>query len=239
MFKIENKRMHLTRGDVALIEVKAKNNDGSDYAFKKGDVVRISVFKCKDCGCVEIIKDVTVDEPKTSVDIFLSSEDTTIGDLINKPVKYWYEITLNPDTDEQTIIGYDDEGPKEFILYPEAKEPVKPKLTIEFQTDNIEGYLRNPQPVSGDFGTLTLESYKSYTEQVSIPMTKDITWDNYHMGQIYIDLYVNDIKVSENWYDTVQENITSPITMLSNELIDQYNITVNSKVCFKLHSTVV
>ena len=239
MFKIENKRMHLTRGDVALIEVKAKNNDGSDYTFKKGDVVRISVFKCKDCGCVEIIKDVIVDEPKTSIDIFLSSEDTTIGDLINKPVKYWYEITLNPDTDEQTIIGYDDEGPKEFILYPEAKEPVKTKLTIEFQTDNIENYLNDPQPISGDFGTLTLEPYKSYAEQVSIPMIKDITWDNYRMGQIFIDLYVDDVKVFEDVHSYGYDSSTSPITMLSNELIAQYNITVNSKVCFKLSSTVV
>ena len=122
MFKIENNKIHLTRGDVALIEVKAKNDDGTDYCFKKDDIVRLNVFKSKDCGCIELTKDLTVPEEKKSVTISLSSKETTIGDLINKPKTYWYEIVLNPDTNEQTIIGYDLDGAKEFILYPEAKE---------------------------------------------------------------------------------------------------------------------
>lgn len=122
MFKIIENTIHLTRGDIAKIEVKAKTDDETDYTFQKGDVVRLNVFKSKDCGCVVLTKDVTVNEESTSVDISLTSEDTTIGDLINKPVKYWYEIVLNPGTSEQTIIAYDLDGPKEFYLYPEAKE---------------------------------------------------------------------------------------------------------------------
>ena len=122
MLRIEGDKIHLTRGDIATIEVKAKNNDETDYTFQKGDVVRINVFKCKDCGCVVLTKDVTVDKEGTSVDIFLNSEETAMEELINKPKKYWYEIILNPDTNEQTIIGYDLDGEKEFWLYPEAKE---------------------------------------------------------------------------------------------------------------------
>lgn len=122
MFKIEGNKIHLTRGDIALIEIKAKNDDGSEYAFKKDDVVRLNVFKAKDCGCVVLTKDVKVTEEKTSVDIPLTSKETTIEELINKPKKYWYEVVLNPDTNEQTIIGYDIQGEKEFWLYPEAKE---------------------------------------------------------------------------------------------------------------------
>lgn len=122
MFKIENNKIHLTRGDVATIEVKAKTEDGTDYIFQKDDVIRLNVFKCKDCGCIVITKDVKANELSNSLKINLSSKDTTIGELINKPVKYWYEIILNPDTEEQTIIAYDEEGAKEFWLYPEAKE---------------------------------------------------------------------------------------------------------------------
>lgn len=122
MFKIEGNKIHLTRGDIALIEIKAKNDDGSEYVFKKDDVVRLNVFKAKDCSCVLLTKDAKVTEEKTSVDISLTSEETTIEELINRPKKYWYEVVLNPDTNEQTIIGYDIQGEKEFWLYPEAKE---------------------------------------------------------------------------------------------------------------------
>jgi hypothetical protein len=122
MFKIENKVIHLTRGDIACIEAKALNEDGTDYTFQVGDIVRLNVFKRKDCGCVELQKDTEVKEAGSSVDIHLTSEDTKIGGIINKPTIYWYEIVLNPDTNPQTIIGYDKEGEKQFILYPEASD---------------------------------------------------------------------------------------------------------------------
>lgn len=122
MFKIENKEIHLTRGDIACIEVKALNEDGSDYTFQVGDVVRLNVFKKKDCGCIELQKDVTVETTGTSVDVHLTSEDTKIGGIINKPATYWYEVVLNPDTNPQTIIGYDTEGEKSFTLYPEGND---------------------------------------------------------------------------------------------------------------------
>lgn len=122
MFKIDGDKIHLTRGDIALIEVKAKNDDETDYVFKKDEVVRLNVFKSKDCGCIVLTKDVKVEKESTSVDIPLTSQETTIEELINKPKKYWYEVILNPDTNEQTIIGYDTNGEKEFWLYPEGKE---------------------------------------------------------------------------------------------------------------------
>jgi len=55
----------------------------------------------------------------------LSSDETRIGDYINKPVTYWYEIELNPNNNSTTIIGYDDDGPKQFKLYPEGKNGEK------------------------------------------------------------------------------------------------------------------
>lgn len=92
------------------------------YEFQENDVVRLNVFKYKDCGCIVLSKEVEAESGTNSVDISLTSEETTIEELINKPKKYWYEIVLNPDTNEQTIIGYDTDGEKQFWLYPEAKE---------------------------------------------------------------------------------------------------------------------
>ena len=122
MFRIDqDKTVHLTRGDIAGIDITAKMSDGTNYAFIVGDVVRLKIFEKKDCQCVVLQKDVTVTEETTSVEIALDGTDTKIGDLINKPKDYWYEVELNPDTAPQTIIGYDD-NPKIFRLYPEGKD---------------------------------------------------------------------------------------------------------------------
>lgn len=131
MFKILNdKTICLTRGDVADIEVSAKlQDDGKppeeweSYVFVQGDVVRFSVFKRKDCNCIEIQKDVIVDKDTEVVVVHLEKEDTKIGPVINKHVDYWYEVVLNPDTRPQTILGYDDiveAGEKIFRLFPEG-----------------------------------------------------------------------------------------------------------------------
>lgn len=124
MFKINSisKQISLTRGDIAEIEISALNEDGTNYNFKVGDIVRFKVFKRKDCNCVVLQKDVEVLTAGSKVDISLTSEETKIGGLINKPVKYWYEVELNPETNPQTIIGYDFDGEKIFMLFLEGSE---------------------------------------------------------------------------------------------------------------------
>lgn len=120
MFKIDaNKTIYLTRGDIATINVTAKNSDGTDYTFKSGDVVRLNIFKKNDCHSIILTKDVTISEENTVANIPLTSSETKIGDLINKPVDYWYEIVLNPETAPQTIVGYLD-NPTIFKLLPEG-----------------------------------------------------------------------------------------------------------------------
>ena len=121
MFQIKGKTIHLTRGDIATLEIKVKNEDGTEYTFKTNDVIRFKVMKKKDCSSILLQKDVAGVEG-TSVDIFLTSEETKIGDVINKPVTYWYEVELNPETNPQTIIGYDESGEKQLILYPEGSD---------------------------------------------------------------------------------------------------------------------
>ena len=125
MFKInEDKSIYLTRGDIANISVSASMPDGTPYTFKENDVVRFKVYKRRDCSCVELQKDVVATAGETEATIFLSGEDTKIGDIISKPTNYWYEVELNPETNPQTIIGYDEEGEKLFVLYPEGSDTV-------------------------------------------------------------------------------------------------------------------
>lgn len=123
MFQInEDKSIYLTRGDIASIEVATTDIEGNPYTFGNGDVVRLKVFEKKDCECVVLQKDVVVNGETTVVDIFLTSEDTKIGGLIDKPKEYQYEIELNPDTAPQTFIGHDEEGAKVFKLFPEGAD---------------------------------------------------------------------------------------------------------------------
>lgn len=120
MFRInEDMTIECTRGDAAVFSVGANVNDTA-YLFRVGDVVRFSVFSKKDCSNVVLQKDFTATEETEAVEVTLTGEDTKIGETISKPVDYWYEVELNPDTYPQTIIGYDKDGAKVFKLYPEG-----------------------------------------------------------------------------------------------------------------------
>ena len=117
----EDSTIHITRGDAALITVSA-NADEGEFEFEQGDVLRFKVFAKKNCADVVLQKDTIVTEPTKAVVIFVEKEDTTIGEVISKPVDYWYEVELNPETNPKTIVGYDDNGAKIFKLYPEGGE---------------------------------------------------------------------------------------------------------------------
>jgi hypothetical protein len=120
MFVInDDKSIYVTRGDAVVFNVKAKLGE-AEYVFRAGDVVRFKVFEKKKCDKVVLKKDVTVTEETTTVQVFVTAEETKFGKVINKPVDYWYEIELNPDGHAQTIIGYDDDGAKVLRLFPEG-----------------------------------------------------------------------------------------------------------------------
>lgn len=122
MFEIDNDlTIHITRGDVAFFTVMAWNGDDR-YKFKPGEVVRIKVMQKKNCSNVAFHKDFLVEVETEAVDILLTEDETKIGDTISKPVDYWYEVELNPYTNPQTIVGYDEDGPKIFKVYPEGRD---------------------------------------------------------------------------------------------------------------------
>lgn len=113
MFKRKNKTIYATRGDKGTIRVSIKN-----YIFQPNDVVAFRVYNANalDKEAV-LIAETTVEEETNVVEINIASADMKIGDMENKPIKYWYEIELNG---EETIESYDDKGVREFILYPEG-----------------------------------------------------------------------------------------------------------------------
>jgi hypothetical protein len=117
--------IHITRGDVGVIDISANKNENELYIFKAGDVVRFKLYPKKEHENVVLVKDALVESDTATVAIRLDQADTKLGTIINKPTVYWYEVELNPDTAPQTIIGYDINGPKLFTLYPEGGDLVE------------------------------------------------------------------------------------------------------------------
>ena len=149
MFSVnDDMSIYVTRGDTAFFGVTADNN-GTKYKFQPGEVVRFKVTEKKACENVAFYKDFPITEETERVEILLAEDDTKIGDVISKPTEYWYEVELNPYTNPQTILGYDDDGPKVFKLFPEGddkdedKEPINPEdIPVVDEVDML-----SPRPV--------------------------------------------------------------------------------------------
>lgn len=131
MFQVNDDDMsiYLTRGDTALFQVSAMKSETERYVFKAGDVVRIKVFEKKACDKVVLQKDFGIEEDTEVATVFLNERETKFGEVISKPTDYWYEIELNPFTEPQTIVGYDDDGAKILKLFPEGADV--PDIPIE------------------------------------------------------------------------------------------------------------
>ena len=120
MQKIVGTTIKVNRGDVLNLSLSTELEDGTTYTFHNGDKIVFSIYeKGKMSDNAVIMKEINVLEETETVDIGLTSEETKIGELINKPITYWYEVELN---DQYTIIGYDENGAKEFMLYPEGSK---------------------------------------------------------------------------------------------------------------------
>lgn len=119
MQKIEGTTIKLNRGDVLSFVLTIDNGD-DPYTFQEGDKITFSVYsKGKMNEKAVLLKEVDATPNATSLTIECTNEDTKIGDLINKPMEYWYELELN---NEYTILGYDESGAKQLILYPEGSK---------------------------------------------------------------------------------------------------------------------
>ena len=138
MFTInDDLSIYATRGDTVFFTVMAEEH-GTPYYFEAGDVLRIKIFEKKNANKVVLEKCFPVTARTDRFTILLTEEDTKIGDVISKATDYWYEIELNPFTNPQTIIGYDEDGAKIFRLFPEGKdsEVVNPEPRVIAAVDN-------------------------------------------------------------------------------------------------------
>lgn len=127
--------IHLTRGDKTdgkinklafyfpIYNIATKEEE--KYKFQLDDKISFIVMKRKGYTKEEVlrkeytIKDLGYTEPTECPEIPLTAEDTKCFELKNKNVTYWYDLVLN---DSTTILGYDDDGAKEIIVYPEGGE---------------------------------------------------------------------------------------------------------------------
>lgn len=116
MFSIDYKKgISITWGDCGAIQVTAKNTE-----FPAGSVLRLTVYGITDPEAVELMKDITVEEAAATVAIDLLPEDTRFCDRSTVEQTYRYDITLNPDTAPQTLVGHDATGPKTFTVLPKG-----------------------------------------------------------------------------------------------------------------------
>lgn len=130
MFYInDDMSIYITRGDAAVFSVMAENN-GVTHLFQPGDVIRMKVTERKNCDVVVFQKEFLIENETDTVTIQLDRKDTKIGEVASKPVDYWYEIELNPFTNPQTIIGYDEDGAKILKIFPEGDD-VPPDMDDE------------------------------------------------------------------------------------------------------------
>lgn len=117
--EIIGNEIHINRGDRLLIEFSIKNGDDK-YVFKEDDKIKFSIYEKKKMNKKPVLQKIFIPTVgSTSVDIDVSGEEMKIGEISNKPFEFWYEIELNGDS---TIIGYDEDGAKKIILYPEGAD---------------------------------------------------------------------------------------------------------------------
>lgn len=96
-----------------------------NYTFQLTDKIAFVVKEKKGYTKQEVLrvektlKQMGYVEPTQYPEIQLTEEDTKAFDLLNKKQTYWYDIVLN---DTTTILGYDEDGAKKLIVFPEAEE---------------------------------------------------------------------------------------------------------------------
>lgn len=135
MIAIEETTIHLTRGDATqdtynklaftfpIYNFGTKQEE--NYKFQPDDKITFVVVNKKGYTKEEILrKEYTLREigyiTETEIaELPLTEEDTKIFPLSDKAQTFWYDIILN---DTTTILGFDNEGAKRIIIYPEAEE---------------------------------------------------------------------------------------------------------------------
>ena len=129
----EDNTIYITRGDVPVFSKIAfclpiyNDETGEEelYQFKLTDKISFIVKEKKGYTKDEVFRidktlaEMGYTEPTYYPEIPLTEEMTKKFILSNKKTVYWYDVVLN---DTATIIGFDEDGAKKIIVYPEGGE---------------------------------------------------------------------------------------------------------------------
>ena len=114
--------LHVTRGDRVTFRVYVIDRKTQErYTFPAGVWVSFCVIEKLGYTLENPLlrKKVYVPDDTTEVEFTLTSDDTKIGEMIDKKQKYWYNVVVN---DDITVLGSDENGEKVIIIYPEVGE---------------------------------------------------------------------------------------------------------------------
>lgn len=118
----DNVTLNLTRGDRGTFRAYVIDSKTQErYIFPAGCWVSFVIVNKKGYTLEKPLlrKKVYVPEDTDEVEFTLTAMDTKIGNMIDKKQKYWYNIVIN---DDVTILGSDENGEKQIIIYPEVGE---------------------------------------------------------------------------------------------------------------------
>lgn len=112
--------IEINRGDTFSITF-----ENEEPIFIQGSVINFYIMKKGDCSTVLLHKNFTIENEENegkTFSITMQPEDTkSICPVLKSGSKtFWYEIELISDGVVTTLKGYDKEGPKELVIYPEA-----------------------------------------------------------------------------------------------------------------------
>lgn len=214
--------IYVTRGDILCMNVSATQDDsGLPYEFQPGDIVRMKVYGKKDAENVVMQKDFPVVAKTDSVGVLLTEEDTKIGDVISKPTDYWYEIELNPYTNPQTLVGYDEDGAKIFKLFPEGKditkdEPTKPE---DIPVVDADLDLVSPRPVENRAISRAITLLKTACEDASAKLTARVAAFENKTGE-KTDCLIEDVAVERARIDNLLSGSVSDDAEITDGRVD-------------------
>lgn len=112
MKRDEKNNITHTRGDKGSIKLVNKKG-----MFKIGDTFKFSIVKKGNYDDVVFRKEFEVTEECQEFFLTFTNDEMRFCEPINKEKEFYYEIDMNDDT---TLIGYDENKDKKFILYPES-----------------------------------------------------------------------------------------------------------------------
>ena len=119
---IDGNHIKINRGNALPLKLVIPISHTENYVFQVGDEVMFGIYKSRGMSdSALLLKTYTIEEETEEFEFTISAEEMKIGELINKPTDYWYEIELNG---EQTVLGYDEDGAKIITLYPEGSEVI-------------------------------------------------------------------------------------------------------------------